>query len=245
MSLSSPGFQTKVSSPAPRKATSLPSPPLTRSSPWLPNSTSSPRPPFSVSWMPSASSAPAFTLSTPAWPLSVSRSLACSAEWMWIAALSPETVTPPASPAAPNASAPWVPFTVTLSAAPSPPPLGPRRSWSIVVTSVPLRSPTTMLSAPPRARKSMPSTSSRSIVTLAMLRTNRTRPPFATMSMFSLMFAPKNSISSVPSWPSSVSLPSPGFHWNVSAPAPMKATSSPLSPKMASPSSPPRSVSAP
>ena len=35
---------------------------------------------------------------------------------------------PPASPAAPNASAPLVPLTVIVSAAPSPPPFGPRRS---------------------------------------------------------------------------------------------------------------------
>ena len=45
-----------------------------------------------------------------------------------------------------------------------------------------------MLSAPPRARKSMLSTSSRSIVTLATSRRKRTRPPLATMSMFSLAF---------------------------------------------------------
>ena len=65
---------------------------------------------------------------------------------------------------------------------------------STSVTSVPLRSPTTMLSAPPSARKSMRSTSFRSIVTLATSRKNRTRPPFAEISMFSLMFAPKNSM---------------------------------------------------
>ncbi len=40
------------------------------------------------------------------------------------------------------------------------------------VTSVPLRSPTVMLSAPPRARKSMDSMPSRSIVTLATSRVN-------------------------------------------------------------------------
>ena len=56
VSLSSPGFQTKVSSPAPIRAVSLPSPPLIRSLPSLPIKMSSPRPPFIVSWMPSASS---------------------------------------------------------------------------------------------------------------------------------------------------------------------------------------------
>ena len=44
------------------------------------------------------------------------------------------------------------------------------------VTSVPLRSPTTMLSAPPSARKSMRSTSFRSIVTLAMSRKKQRAP---------------------------------------------------------------------
>ena len=50
-----------------------------------------------------------------------------------------------------------------------------RRARSILtcVTSVPLRSPTTMLSAPPSAWKSMRSTSLRSIVTLATSRVNR------------------------------------------------------------------------
>ena len=93
--------------------------------------------------------------SSPPRPLSVSRSLAGSGKKMLTAACRPKTVTPPASPAAPNTSAPLVPLTVTVSAAPSPPPFGPRRSRSIRVTSVPLRSPTTMLSAPPSARKSM------------------------------------------------------------------------------------------
>ena len=44
---------------------------------------------------------------------------------MLTAACRPKTLTPPASPAAPNTSAPWVPLTVTVSAAPSPPPFGP------------------------------------------------------------------------------------------------------------------------
>ena len=70
--------------------------------PSLPSSTSSPRPPFIVSWMPSASSDVASTVSSPPSPLSVSRSLACSWKKMLTAAWSPDTLTPPASPAAPN-----------------------------------------------------------------------------------------------------------------------------------------------
>ena len=86
VSLSSPGFQTKVSSPAPMKAVSLPSPPLIRSLPSLPRRMSSPRPPFIVSWMPSASSDVALTTSSPPRALSVSRSLACSWKKMLTAA---------------------------------------------------------------------------------------------------------------------------------------------------------------
>ena len=40
--------------------------------------------------------------------------------------------------------------------------------------------------------------------------------------MFSLALEPLNSSVSVPAWPSTVSLPSPGSHWNVSSPAPRK-----------------------
>ena len=40
-----------------------------------------------------------------------------------------------------------------------------------------------------------------------------TRSPLAEMSMFSLTLAPLKSIVSVPAWPSTVSLPSPGSHW--------------------------------
>ena len=45
---------------------------------------------------------------------------------------------------------------------------------------------------------------------LARLRVKRTRWPFAETSKFSSMLAPLNSIESAPSWPSMVSLPSPG-----------------------------------
>ena len=160
VSLSSPGFQTKVSSPAPIRAVSLPSPPLMRSSPSLPMRRSLPRPPFIVSWMPSASRLEALITSSPPCPFTTSRSLACSGKKMLTPAWRPNTEMPPESPATPITSAPCVPLTVTVSAAPSPPPFGPRRSMSTRSTSVPLRSPTVTLSAPPRARYSMRSTSS-------------------------------------------------------------------------------------
>ena len=91
VSLSSPGFQTKVSSPAPIRAVSLPSPPLIRSSPSLPMRRSLPRPPFIVSWMPSASRLAALITSSPPWPLRVSRSLACSWKKMLTSAWRPKT----------------------------------------------------------------------------------------------------------------------------------------------------------
>ena len=56
------------------------------------------------------------------------------------------------------------------------------------------------------------------------------RPPLAEMSMFSATLAPLNSIVSVPSWPSSVSLSSPGFQTKVSSPAPISAVSLPSPP---------------
>ena len=58
--------------------------------------------------------------------------------------------------ATPNTSSPLVALTVTVSAcAVAAAVRAAARSRSICVTSVPLRSPTTMLSAPPSARKSM------------------------------------------------------------------------------------------
>ena len=164
---------------------------------------------------------------------------------MCTAVCRPRTSIPPASPAGPNVSAPCVPLTVTVSAEPSPLPPAPARSASIAVRSVPDRSPTTTLSAPPRARNATASTSSRSIVTLATSRKRRTRPPLALMSTFSETLAPLNRSVSRPSWPSTVSLPSPGSHWKASSPAPISARSLPLSPKTESLPSPPIIVSAP
>ena len=136
---------------------------------------------------------------------------------------------------------------MTESAWPSPVPLpgGLARSRLTWVRSVPVRSLTVMVSAPPRALKSIPSTPLRSMVTLPTSRKKRTRLPLAEMSMFSLAFEPLKSIVSEPAWPSTVSLPSPGFQTKVSSPAPIKATSLPRPPSMKSLPSPPISTSLP
>ena len=111
-------------------------------------------------------------------------------------------------------SSPFVALTMTLSGwASSPPPIT-ARSATTLVTSVPDRSLTTTLSAPPRVLATIDSTSLRSIVIAATSRVNRTRPPLAETSMFSLALLPLNAIVSMPAWPSTTSLPSPGSHWN-------------------------------
>ena len=80
---------------------------------------------------------------------------------------------------------------------------------------------------------------------LAMSRVNRARPPFAEMAKLSPMAEPLNNRVSLPAWPSTTSLPSPGSHWNRSSPAPNKATSLPCWPSMKSLPSPPSSRSLP
>ena len=102
-------------------------------------------------------------------------------------------------------SVPAVPLTVTVSTAlsPRPEPIAPS---SLIATpargrSVPLTSLITMLSAPPKAWNLIPSTSSRSIVMLAISRVKSTRPPLAKMSMFSAIFAPLKARQSTPAWP--------------------------------------------
>ena len=62
--------------------------------------------------------------------------------------------------------------------------------------------------------------------------------------MRSLAALPLNAIVSVPSWPSTTSLPSPGSHWNVSSPAPRNAMSLPCWPSAKSLPSPPSRMSA-
>ena len=145
---------------------------------------------------------------------------------MFTVAARPVTVAPPLLPAAVIASLPPVPLTITLSAAPS---FAPRSTFT-VVTPVPVRSFSVTVSAPPSVLRSTCSTPFVSIVMFATSRKSLNRLPFADRSMCSLTLAPLNSIVSVPVWPSTVSLPSPGFQTNVSSPAPRKATSLPLPP---------------
>ena len=148
-------------------------------------------------------------------------------------------------------SGPFVPLTVTESAAPSPvpPPITASRSSATDLRSVPVVSFRNMSSLPPRAWTSMNSMSLRSIVMLATSRTNLTRSPLAETSNFSATPAPlKSSVSapsSAPSWPSTTSLPSPGSQTKVSLPAPRRPVSLPRLPSIASSPSPPTSSSAP
>ena len=177
----------------------------------------------------------------------MSWSLAASLPAMCTEAARPATVMPDAEPATAIWSAPLVPLTMTESAwpSPSPCPATPARSRLTWVRSVPVRSLTVTVSAPPRALKLIPSTPLRSMVTLPTSRVNRTRLPLAETSMFSATLAPLKSIVSVPAWPSTVSLPSPGFQTKVSSPAPIRATSLPRPPSMKSLPSPPISMSSP
>ena len=62
----------------------------------------------------------------------------------------------------------------------------------------------------------------KSIVMAATLRVRRTREPLAETSMFSPMLEPLKLSASMPPWPSTVSLPSPGSHWKRSLPAPQQ-----------------------
>ena len=124
-------------------------------------------------------------------------------------------------------SSPLVALMMTVSAAPSG---AAKVQVEFLDYAVSERSLTVMVSAPPRALKSIVSTLLRSIVMLATSRVNRTRLPLAEMSIFSLMLAPLNSSVSLPAWPSTVSLPSPGFQTKVSSPAPSEAVSLPRPP---------------
>ena len=134
---------------------------------------------------------------------------------------------------------------MTLSFWPSPLPVSPARSRRTFATSVPVRSPTVIVSAPPRALKATVSTSLVSIVMLATSRRKRRRLPLAARSIFSAPAAPLKRMVSVPAWPSSVSLPSPGSHTNVSSPEPISARSLPRLPSIESRPGPPSSRSAP
>ncbi len=143
------------------------------------------------------------------------------------------------------ASLPWVPLTVTVSAAPSPPPPVAPRSIATWVTPVPVRSLTVMLSVPPTALSWIFSTLLRSITMAPTSRASRTRPPLAEISIFSLALEPLNTSVSVPAPPSTISLPSPGFQTKVSLPSPRSAKSLPWPPITISLPVPPIRVSAP
>ena len=186
-------------------------------------------------------------VSLPASPLTVSESSAPSVPASVTFAASPLTTTAAPLLATVMVSSPAVPLTITLSAAPSPWPLPgvADRSMSTCLTSVPVRSLTVMVSAPPKALTWMCSTPLRSMVMLPTSRNSRTREPLAEMSMFSPTLAPLNTSVSVPAWPSTMSLPSPGFQMNVSLPLPSRATSLPRPPMTVSLPSPPSSVSLP
>ena len=151
------------------------------------------------------------------------------------------------APTTSTMSSPLVPLTIMVSAwaSPAAPSRVPARSPSSLTTSVPDRSLTVIVSVPPRALRSTTSTSLASITMLPTLRVKRSRPPLAEASMFSPMLLPLKSMVSVPSWPSSVSLPSPGSHWKRSSPAPRNATSLACWPSRKSSPSPPSSRSTP
>jgi hypothetical protein len=89
-------------------------------------------------------------------------------------------------------SAPFVPSTITWSAAASPRPLpaGLLSSTLTLLTSVPLRSWTVTRSAAPRALTSTSSTPSVSIVMLPMLRVKRSLGPLAESSNVWFFVAP-------------------------------------------------------
>ena len=127
------------------------------------------------------------TRSPPPCPSIVSRSLPCSARWMRTSAARPSTAIAPDHALTWIMSAPAVPLAVMVSGCPSPapPPRTPSRSMFASVTSVPVRSLTTALSAPPSASRSTRSTSLVSMVMLPRLRKKRRRLPLAEKSKIS------------------------------------------------------------
>ena len=188
-----------------------------------------------------------FTRSPPPRPSIASRSLPCSARRMRTSAARPSTAIAPEAEVTLISSAPAVPLAVMVSGCPSPapPPRTPSRSMFASTTSVPVRSLTTALSAPPSASRSTRSTLSVSIVMLPRLRKKRRRLPLAEKSKFSLPPEPLKRSVSVPPCPSTTSLPSPGSQTNVSWPVPRRPMSAPPLPSTRSFCAPPRNVSAP
>ena len=114
-----------------------------------------------------------------------------------------------------------------------------------VASSVPAVLPATSVSLPPKASSSMRSTPPRSVTTLAMSRSRRTREPLAETSIVSAALLPLKSRTSAPASPSTTSLSSPGFQVRRSLPVPSRAVSSPSPPETASLPLPPSSVWSP
>ena len=232
VSLPSPGFQTNVSSPAPSRATSLPRPPLTRSSPWLPMIMSSPAPPLIVSLTWPASSAGGVDGVVAAPAVDDSESLAPSAPAIVTCAASPLTTTTRA--AAGDGDGVVAGRAVDDHAV--------RLAVALPLPGVPARSIVDLLDVGAGEVVDRDGVGAAQGVELDVLDAvevhrdvadvagQRTRLPLAEMSMFSSMLAPLNTSVSVPAWPSTMSLPSPGFQRNVSLPAPSSATSLPRSP---------------
>ena len=186
VSLPSPGFQTNVSSPAPREATSFPRPPLTKS---LPRAAGDGVVAIAAVDreidLPGRGAPDALMMSFPTPPLTTSESPPASAPLIVTCAARPLTATDEPLVTTLIVSSPAVPLTVTVSATPSPWPLPgiADRSMATCLTAVPVRSLTLMLSTPPSVASWIFSTPSMSMTILPTLRNSRARWPLAEMSM--------------------------------------------------------------
>src|SRR6266540_3942312 len=206
----------------------------------------SPNPRSTSVWISAATPPPMTTSSSPPSALIASKSFAAS-EWLIPTAVArPVTSTTPPFAATAMLSGPLVPLTVIVSAAPSPaaPPSTPARSMSALATAVPDRSLTTAVSAPPSAVRSTRSVVPTSMTMFPTLRVKRSRPATAEASKASLASEPLNSIVSMPAWPSTRSLASPGFQTRVSFPSPPNIESLACWPTIRSLPSPPVRTSA-
>ena len=201
------------------------------------------------------------------WParVSMARLSMLSACVMPSRAARPVTVTAPLVwPLTVTASSPSVPAAITRSGWPSPPGV-PRlgsRLTSTSSTAVAPRSPSVIVSAPPLTTGSISFMSSRSRTTFSTSRARRRWRPWADRSSVSASLVPKKNRTLCPPWPSTASLPSPGFQmkrslseprsttslpflpWTSSKPGPPMSTSSPSPPKSTSAPGPPSSVNA-
>ena len=148
----------------------------------------------------------------------------------------PLTLTPAASPLTATMSSPAVPLTVTGRPGRRLP-VPPSAACEVEVDLADAGAAEVVdldVSVPPRALKSTVSTLAVSIVMLPGLRKNLSRLPLAETSTCSAAAAPLKTIRSLPSWPSTMSLPSPGSQTNVSSPEPIRAVSAPRLPSIES-----------